>query len=206
MPSTTLNKQNAINNSVSIRNITVTALMSAAATVLMFVSFGLPILPSYLKVDFSELPALLTSFALGPVYGVIVCLVKNLFNVAATTTGGVGELCNFLLGALFVAPAGIIYRRHRTRSTALIGTLVGVITMTVCSFFVNNFLVYPAYLLIMPEQAIVDMYSALVPWADEIWKGIVVFNMPLTFLKGLADAALTFILYKHLSPLLKGRK
>lgn len=206
MPSTTLNKQNAINNSVSIRNITVTALMSAAATVLMFVSFGLPILPSYLKVDFSELPALLTSFALGPVYGVIVCLVKNLFNVAATTTGGVGELCNFLLGALFVAPAGIIYRRHRTRSTALIGTLVGVLTMTVCSFFVNNFLVYPAYLLIMPEQAIVDMYSALVPWADEIWKGIVVFNMPLTFLKGLADAALTFILYKHLSPLLKGKK
>ena len=206
MPSTTLNKQNAINNSVSIRNITVTALMSAAATVLMFVSFGLPILPSYLKVDFSELPALLTSFALGPVYGVIVCLVKNLFNVAATTTGGVGELCNFLLGALFVAPAGIIYRRHRTRSTALIGTLVGVLTMTVCSFFVNNFLVYPAYLLIMPEQAIVDMYSALVPWADEIWKGIVVFNMPLTFLKGLADAVLTFVLYKHLSPLLKGKK
>lgn len=206
MPSTTLNKQNSINNSVSIRNITVTALMSAAATVLMFVSFGLPILPSYLKVDFSELPALLTSFALGPVYGVIVCLVKNLFNVAATTTGGVGELCNFLLGALFVAPAGIIYRRHRTRSTALIGTLVGVLTMTVCSFFVNNFLVYPAYLLIMPEQAIVDMYSALVPWADEIWKGIVVFNMPLTFLKGLADAVLTFVLYKHLSPLLKGRK
>ena len=206
MPSTTLNKQNSINNSVSIRNITVTALMSAAATVLMFVSFGLPILPSYLKVDFSELPALLTSFALGPVYGAIVCLVKNLFNVAATTTGGVGELCNFLLGALFVAPAGIIYRRHRTRSTALIGTLVGVLTMTVCSFFVNNFLVYPAYLLIMPEQAIVDMYSALVPWADEIWKGIVVFNMPLTFFKGLADAALTFILYKHLSPLLKGKK
>ena len=206
MPSTTLNKQNSINNSVSIRNITVTALMSAAATVLMFVSFGLPILPSYLKVDFSELPALLTSFALGPVYGVIVCLVKNLFNVAATTTGGVGELCNFLLGALFVAPAGIIYRRHRTRSTALIGTLVGVLTMTVCSFFVNNFLVYPAYLLIMPEQAIVDMYSALVPWADEIWKGIVVFNMPLTFFKGLADAVLTFVLYKHLSPLLKGRK
>lgn len=206
MPSTTLNKQNSINNSVSIRNITVTALMSAAATVLMFVSFGLPILPSYLKVDFSELPALLTSFALGPVYGVIVCLVKNLFNVAATTTGGVGELCNFLLGALFVAPAGIIYRRHRTRSTALIGTLVGVLTMTVCSFFVNNFLVYPAYLLIMPEQAIVDMYSALVPWADEIWKGIVVFNMPLTFFKGLADAALTFVLYKHLSPLLKGKK
>ena len=171
----------------------------------MFVSFGLPILPSYLKVDFSELPALLASFALGPVYGVIVCLIKNLFNLPATTTGGVGEMCNFLLGALFVLPAGILYRRKQTRSTALLGMVVGTLVMAVCSFFVNLFVVYPAYMLIMPEQAIVDMYSLLVPWADEIWKGILVFNVPLTLGKGILDSVLTFLLYKHLSPLLKGK-
>ena len=90
--------------------------MSAAATVLMFVSFGLPILLPTSRSIFGAARAA-HILCLGPVYGVIVCLVKNLFNVAATTTGGVGELCNFLLGALFVAPAGIIYRRHRTRST-----------------------------------------------------------------------------------------
>ena len=88
------------------RNIAVTAMLSALATVLMFVSFGLPILPSYLKLDFSEMPALLASFALGPVYGAVVCLVKNLINLSATTTGGIGELCNFLIGVLFVVPAG----------------------------------------------------------------------------------------------------
>lgn len=191
--------------SVSVRKLAVCALLSAMATILMFVSFGLPILPSYLKVDFSELPALLASFALGPVYGVIVCLIKNLFNLPATTTGGVGEMCNFLLGALFVLPAGILYRRKQTRSTALLGMVVGTLVMAVCSFFVNLFVVYPAYMLIMPEQAIVDMYSLLVPWADEIWKGILVFNVPLTLGKGILDSVLTFLLYKHLSPLLKGK-
>lgn len=198
-------KSPAAERSVSVRKIAVCALMSAMATVLMFISFGLPILPSYLKVDFSELPALLASFALGPAYGVAVCLIKNLFNLPATTTGGVGELCNFLIGALYVLPAGILYRRKQTRKTALIGMAAGVVVMTVCSFFVNLFVVYPAYLLIMPEQAIVDMYSVLVPWANEIWKGILVFNVPLTFCKGLLDAVLAFLLYKRLSPLLKGK-
>lgn len=198
-------KSPAAARSQSVRKLAVCALLSAMATILMFVSFGLPILPSYLKVDFSELPALLASFALGPVYGVAVCLIKNLFNLPATTTGGVGELCNFLLGALFVLPAGILYRKKQTRGTALVGMVVGVVVMAVCSFFVNLFVVYPAYMLIMPEQAIVDMYSILVPWADEIWKGILVFNVPLTFGKGLIDAVLTFLLYKHLSPLLKGK-
>ena len=198
-------KTSAAARSSQVRKLAVAALLSAMATVLMFISFGLPFLPSYLKVDFSELPALLASFALGPVYGVAVCLIKNLFNLPATTTGGVGELCNFLLVALLVLPAGILYRRKPSRKTAVISMVVGTLVMTVCSFFVNVYLVYPAYLLVMPEQAIVDMYTILAPWADEIWKGILTFNVPLTLGKGILDSVLTFLLYKHLSPILKGK-
>lgn len=190
---------------ISVRKLVVTALLGAVATVLMFISFGLPILPSYLKVDFSEMPALLASFALGPVYGAAVCLIKNLVNISATTTGGVGELCNFLLGVLFVVPAGLIYRRHPSRKRALIGMIVGTLVMSLCSVLVNYFVVYPVYLLVMPEEAIVGMYSAIVPAADSILKGILIFNMPLTFVKGVLDAAITFILYKRLSPVMKGR-
>lgn len=190
---------------ISVRRITVTALLGAVATILMFISFGLPILPSYLKVDFSEMPALLASFALGPTYGAAVCLIKNLVNISATTTGGVGELCNFLLGVLFVVPAGIIYRHSPTRKTALIGMIVGTLVMSVCSVLVNYFIVYPTYLLVMPEDAIVGMYSALVPAANSILKGILIFNLPLTFVKGVLDAVITFFLYKRLSPVLKGR-
>ncbi len=190
---------------ISVRKLTVTALLGAAATILMFISFGLPILPSYLKVDFSEMPALLASFALGPVYGAAVCLIKNLVNLTATTTGGVGELCNFLLGVLFVVPAGLLYRRHSSRKTALIGMIVGALVMSAGSVLVNYYIVYPTYLLVMPEDAIVGMYSALVPAADSIFKGILVFNLPLTFVKGVLDAIITFVLYKRLSPVLKGR-
>lgn len=190
---------------ISVRKLVVTALLGAVATVLMFISFGLPILPSYLKVDFSEMPALLASFALGPVYGAAVCLIKNLVNISATTTGGVGELCNFLLGVLFVVPAGLIYRRHPSRKRALIGMIVGALVMALCSVLVNYFVVYPIYLMVMPEEAIVGMYSAIVPAADSILKGILIFNMPLTFVKGVLDAVITFILYKRLSPVMKGR-
>ena len=190
---------------ISVRKLTVTALLGAAATILMFISFGLPILPSYLKVDFSEMPALLASFALGPVYGAAVCLIKNLVNLPATTTGGVGELCNFLLGVLFVVPAGLLYRRHSSRKTALIGMIVGALVMSAGSVLVNYYIVYPTYLLVMPEDAIVGMYSALVPAANSIFKGILVFNLPLTFVKGVLDAIITFVLYKRLSPVLKGR-
>ena len=85
------------------------------------------------------------------------------------------------------------------------GMLVGSVIMAVSSIFVNLFLVYPAYMLVMPQEAIVDMYSALVPWADEIWKGILVFNTPHTFCKAILDSLITFLLYKRLSPVLKGR-
>ena len=190
---------------ISVRKLVVTALLGAVATVLMFISFGLPILPGYLKVDFSEMPALLASFALGPVYGAAVCLIKNLVNISATTTGGVGELCNFLLGVLFVVPAGLIYRRHPSRKRALIGMIVGTLVMSLCSVLVNYFVVYPVYLLVMPEEAIVGMYSAIVPAADSILKGILIFNMPLTFVKGVLDAVITSILYKRLSTVMKGR-
>ena len=99
----------------SVRNLTVTAMLGAVASVLMFISFSVPLMPSFIKLDFSELPALLAAFALGPWHGVAVCLIKNLVNVPFTTTGGVGELSNFLLGACFVIPAGLIYRRHKSR-------------------------------------------------------------------------------------------
>ena len=85
------------------QNLAVTAMLSAVAFMLMFLDFTIPFLiPSFVQMDFSELPALLASFSLGPVYGVMVCLVKNLIHLTITSTGGAGELCNFLLGACFV--------------------------------------------------------------------------------------------------------
>lgn len=181
----------------------VTAMLSAVATILMYLSFPLPFLiPPFVKMDFSELPALLAAFSLGPVSGVTVCLVKNLVNVFFTTTNGVGELCNFLLGACFVLPAGLIYRRVKSRKGAFLAALAGALVMAVASIPVNYFISYPFYAVFMPLDTIIAMYQELVPSVNGLLACLVIFNAPFTLLKGLLDLLLAFLVYKPLSPLL----
>jgi len=186
-----------------VRALAVTAMLSAAATVLMALDFPIPFLiPPFVKMDFSELPALLAAFALGPASGAAVCLVKNLVNLTMSSTQGVGELCNFLLGICFVVPAGLIYKRRRTRSGALAGSLTGAAVMAVCSVPINYFISYPFYTTFMPLDTIIGMYQALIPSVDGLLACLVIFNAPFTLLKGLLDMALAFLIYKPLSRLL----
>ena len=102
-----------------------TAVLSALSCVLMYLEFSVPFVPPFLKMDFSDLPALIASFGYGPVGGVTVALIKNLIHLPMTTTGGAGELANFLLSACFVVPAGLIYKKYKNRKSALIGSLIG---------------------------------------------------------------------------------
>ena len=194
--------------------IAVTAMLSAAATVLMFLEFPIPFLiPSFVELDFSELPALLAAFSLGPVSGVIVCLVKNVIKgLLFSGTGGVGEMCNFLLGICLVIPAGVIYRYKKTRSGAFTGALVGAVVMAVCSVPVNYFISYPVYTVFLPIDAIIGMYQEIVQRFSDFFHAswrvngllscLIIFNAPFTLLKGLLDTALCFLIYKPLSPLL----
>lgn len=197
----------------------VTAMLSAAATVLMALDFPIPFLiPPFVKMDFSELPALLAAFALGPASGAAVCLVKNLVNLTMSSTQGVGELCNFLLGICFVIPAGLIYRYKKTRSGALLGALAGAVIMAVCSVPLNYFVSYPVYTKFLPIDVIISMYQEIIqsfngllsragapfslPSVNGLLGCLIAFNAPFTLLKGLLDTALCFLIYKPLSPLL----
>jgi riboflavin transporter FmnP len=178
-------------------------MLSAAAAVLMFLDFPIPFLiPPFVKMDFSELPALLATFSLGPASGVVVCLVKNLVNLTMSSTQGVGELCNFLLGVCFVIPAGLVYKYKKTRSGALVGALVGAAAMAVGSIPVNYFISYPFYTVFMPLDTIISMYQEIYPGVDGLLACLIIFNAPFTLLKGLLDTALCFLVYKPLSPLL----
>lgn len=192
-----------------VRKLTVTAMLAAVAAVLMFLSFNVPLMPSFIKLDFSELPALLAAFAFGPLSGSMVCLMKNLVNLLFTTTGGVGELSNFLLGTCFVVPAGWIYRFWKNRGGALAGALTGALTgalvMAVTGVFTNYYVVYPVYTAFMPMEVILGMYRAINPAVETLWDALIWFNMPFTFIKGLCSVVMAFVIYKPLSPILKGR-
>lgn len=189
---------------INVRYMTMTAMLSAVAFVLMFLEFNVPFMPSFIKMDLSELPALIGAFAMGPASGVIICLIKNLLHLLMSTTGGVGELSNFILGALFVIPAGLMYKKKKGRKSALIGSLIGSVVMAVVSVFSNYFIVYPVYTAFMPMDTIISMYQAILPSADTLLKCLVIFNMPFTFVKGLINVIITFLIYKHISPIIKG--
>ena len=192
-------------------NLTVAAMLSAVAFILMFIEFPIPMLiPAFIKMDFSDLPALLGAFALGPVYGVIISFMENLLHIVikGTSTACVGELSNFILGAIFSAVAGYLYKHHKSRKTAIIGAVAGAVAMGVLSVPSNYFVVYPAYVQFyhMPLEAILGMYQAILPSADSLIKCLIIFNLPFTLVKGLLDAVLCMLIYKPLSPILHGRR
>lgn len=188
----------------NVRYLTVTAMLSAVAFILMFLDFSVPFMPGFIKMDLSELPALIGSFAMGPLCGVLICLIKNVLHLFITSTGGVGELSNFILGAAFVLPAGLIYRHKKGRMSALLGSLLGAVIMAGFSIISNYFLVYPFYYNFMSEEMVLAAYQVILPSMKNILQCLICFNMPFTFVKGLFSVAITFLIYKHISPILKG--
>ena len=192
-----------------VRPLAVTAMLSAVGCVLMMLDFPLPMLiPAFVKMDVSELPALLASFSLGPVYGILVCLLKNLLAaIFHGSTLGIGEVCNFLMGAVFSGVAGLIYQRNKARKTAVIGALVGAAAMAVASVPINFFFSYPVYAAAFGGmEAIISAYQAINPSVGSLLGCLLVFNMPFTLVKGLLTALLAFLIYKPLSPILHGRR
>lgn len=189
----------------NVRRIVVTAMLSAIAAILQFAHFTVPFMPSFIELDISEMPALVASFAVGPVWGGAVCLIKNLIKLTGTTTGGVGELCNFLLGLTFVLPAGFIYKYNKTRKGALTGSLTGAVSMAVLSLPINYFVTYPMYSRFIPMDAIIGMYQEIFSGVDGLLSCLLIFNVPFTFLKGVLCAAVTFIVYKRISYIIKGK-
>ena len=187
--------------------LTISAILSGVAFLLMFIEFPIPaLIPSFVKLDVSDLPELLAAFSLGPVYGVAVALLKNLLFLVlhGTSSAYVGEVFNFIMGGVFAFAAGFIYQRNKSRKGALMGAVIGALLMSVLSVPLNYFVVYPAYVVCynLPLDAIIGMYQAIRPSANGLLECLVTFNMPFTFFKGMLDVALCFLVYKPLSPLL----
>ena len=194
---------------IRLRALVVTAMLSAVGCVLMMLDFPLPMLiPSFVKMDVSELPALLAAFSMGPVSGIVVCLMKNILAaIFHGSTLGIGEVCNFLMGAVFTGVAGLIYKHNKTRKMAVIAALAGAVAMAVASVPINYFLSYPVYAAMFGGiDLILEAYQAINPNVDGLLGCLIVFNLPFTLFKGIIDAVLCFLIYKPLSPILHGRR
>ncbi len=184
------------------------AMLSAAAVVLMLFEFPLPfIAPPFYELDFSEVPVLIGAFALGPMSGVVIELMKIVLNllINGTITAGVGEIANFVVGVSFILPAQLIYKHKKCKKNALIGMGVGGVIMVILGCFMNAFVLIPAYakVLEMPLEAFVKMGAAISPFVDSIAKLVIICVAPFNIIKVVLVSIITALIYKPLSPILK---
>lgn len=187
-----------------ISNLIKISLLGVIAFILMFVEVAIPVFPSFLRMDISDLPALLGAFALGPVAGVIIELIKNILHLLRTQTAGIGELSNFLGGAIFVFVSGAMYKHKKTKKNAVVSLLSGIILMSVLESALNYFVFLPLYetLLHFPIKEIVKMGHALNPSINSLNSFVVYSILPFNILKGVLVSVLTMGVYKSLSPIL----
>ena len=166
-------------NPMTTRFIARTAVFAAISIILYtvpFLKFALPIFPSFLEIHLDEIPALMAGFAYGPLSGFLVILVKTVVKLPLTGTAGVGELADFIYSAVFVIPAAIIYKRHRTIKGAFVSMMVATGIQILVASFVTTFVM-------------LDIYSILyhLPKAVILVKTIV--KLPLTGTAGVGELA-----------------
>jgi len=189
---------------VSLNTLVKVSIMSALSLIIMLFELPLPFFPAFLKIDFSDIPAILMTFSLGPVYGVLVELVKNLLHLFNTSSAGIGELANFLVGASYVVPAGIIYKFRRNKKGAWLGLAAGTVSMVIFASFFNYYFLLPIYAKVLnfPTEAVVAMGTEvnrhIVDTRTLIAYGIAPFNA----VKGIVMSIVVALVYKKVSPLL----
>lgn len=190
----------------STKGIAQIGVLSAISTVLMLIEIPLWFAPSFYKIDLSEIPVLIGSFAIGPLAGVIMELIKNLLNLVinGTTTGGIGELANFIIGCAMVVPSALLYKRGKSKKYAVIGLIAGTIALIIAGCLLNYFVLLPVYAQVfhMPINALVQMGGAVNPAITDLPTFVLFAVAPFNLLKGVMVSVVTLLLYKKVSPIL----
>ena len=205
-----VNKQIQVTgNRSKLRTMVQIAMLSAVSAVLMMFEFPIPFLaPPFIIMDFSEIPVLVGTFAMGPLAGVVIELLKNIlhFVTYGTTTGGIGELSNFFIGCAFAVPAGIFYRKRKTRKNAVLGMATGTLLMVIMGCLSNAFVMFPLYSVVMgiPMDSFIAMGTAIHPAIDNMVTFVVLCMVPFNLVKGIIISMITLLLYKRLKVVLKG--
>lgn len=194
------------NSKISTRVMVCTAMLAAVSFLLAFLEVPMLLSPSFARMDLSDLPALIGAFAFGPMAGVVIELIKNGLQVFSTQTAGIGELANFAMGASFVFTAGLIYKRNKTKKTALIACIIASLVMGVVAGLLNYFVLLPMYSAFMPIDQVIASFGEIIPFIQTKFEVILFSAIPANIIKGLIISLFAMLIYKGVSPILKGEK
>ena len=198
------NTQTARRSAMNVRTMAQIGMLGAVAMVLMFFEIPLWFAPPFYKIDLSELPVLIGCFAMGPVAGVLIELVKILLYVVVhgTTTAGVGDIANFLIGCSFIVPAGLIYQFKKTRKGAMAALTAGTLLMSVTAIVGNALVMLPFYSNFMPLENIIAAGAAINPAVSNVWTFAFICVGPFNVIKGIVVSVITTLVYKHISAMI----
>lgn len=187
------------------REMATIAILAAISAILFMVE--IPIVLFY-KLDVSNLPVLLGTFAMGPLQGTLILLVKSLLGLLHSSSQGVGELADFLMGFAMLLPAGLLYQRRKNRKGAVLGMILGTVVATIVGVLSNLYIMIPFYGAAygMPVEQIVAMGQELIPAVDSEFKFVLLITAPFNLFKWIVISVLTALIYKPLSPLLHGTR
>ncbi|WP_282928843.1 ECF transporter S component [Anaerococcus sp. Marseille-Q7828] len=199
-----MNQSRSSSKSFSLDRLVKVGILAALAYVLMFVQMPIPIAPPFMKLDLADVPALIGGFAMGPWYGVLIQLIKNVLNLSKTMTGGVGELSNFIVGSTYVLVSAYIYKNKKTKKTSIIALAFGVLAMTALATLSNAFVVFPVYGKVMHMD--LEAFAGMVGGNGLVnnYFTLMVFSIaPFNIIKGTVEAIVTELIYKRISPIIK---
>ncbi|MCC3870147.1 ECF transporter S component [Terrisporobacter mayombei] len=189
----------------SAKTIAKVGVLSAIAYILMFISVPLPIFPSFLKIDLSDIPAIFGGMSLGPMAGLAIVIVKNLLQgITASTTGGVGEFANVVIGGSYVLIICLFYKKLKTTKGVLAGGLVGIIAMTIMGCIMNYFIMIPLYVTVygMPLEQIIQMGTIINPRVTDLMTFVIWMIAPFNILKAGIMTVVTLPLFKKMEKIL----
>ncbi len=178
--------------------------MMAAIAFILFKFFEIPAVAFY-KLDLSGVPVLLTGFAMGPLAGMMTLAIKDLLGLIGSSTGGIGELADFLMLGSLTLTSAWLYQRNRTKRTTLVGMALGTVLMIIAGVLLNYYVLIPLYQNFMPLEAIIGSASAAVPFLgiDSVLKLVLLVTAPFNLVKGVILSTVTYYLYRYLAPFLK---
>ena len=189
----------------NLRNLVQIGMLGAVSVVLMMFEIPLFFAPSFYKIDLSEIPVLIGTFAMGPVAGMFIELIKVVLHMLfkGSSTAGVGDFANFLIGCAMIVPAGLIYKKKHNRTGAIVGMISGTLFMTILGCFLNAYVLLPAYAKAfqMPMDALVGMGTAVNSHITSVTTLVIFAIVPFNLLKGVLVSLIVFLIYKKISPI-----
>ena len=178
------------------------AILAAAASILFLIQ--IPIVAFY-KLDLSNIPVLLGAFSMGPIPGMMILALKSLIGLLSSSSAGIGELADFIMGTALVLPAALIYQQNKTRKSAIIGMAIGTLCMVVAGVLANKYIMLPVYMGAFHMDMDGILRFAHVAGVDSEWKLLLMITGPFNLLKGVVLSVVAGLIYKPLSPILHAK-